>query len=109
MHRRAASVAAEQRLAVPAYFRGADQWRALDDAAPTVGLAVLNPASGPGDRPDPDYAPLLGRDRSRGVALLGYVSTRYASRPRAEVEGEIERYFGWYGVDGIFLDEAATA
>jgi hypothetical protein len=104
-----AAVPVEQRLAVPAYFRGAEAWDALGAAAPTLDLAVLNPASGPGDGPDPGYLAWVGRGQQRGVAVLGYVSTRYSARARDEVEREIDAYFEWYAVDGIFVDEASPS
>ena len=43
-----------------------------------------------------------------GARVLGYVPTAWGARPAADVEADIERYRGWYGVDGIFLDEAAA-
>jgi hypothetical protein len=40
--------------------------------------------------------------------VLGYVSTSYGARPLQDVCAEIERWYAWYAVDGIFLDEAAA-
>ena len=39
--------------------------------------------------------------------MLGYVATGYGARPAAEVQADVGRYAEWYGVDGVFLDEAA--
>ena len=42
-----------------------------------------------------------------GARVLGYVHTTYGARPAGDVVADIDRYASWYGVDGIFLDEAA--
>jgi hypothetical protein len=70
-------------------------------------LVVLNPASGPGSRRDPAYAAAIAAARENGVRVLGYVATGYGDRPAADVAADVDRYGGWYGVDGIFLDETA--
>ena len=95
------------RLAIPAYFPPGAGWRALQRAAPAVALAVLNPASGPGATYDPAYAATIAATRAAGIALLGYVDTAYAARDSAAVRDEIARYTAWYGVTGIFLDQAS--
>ena len=41
-----------------------------------------------------------------GARVLGYVHTTYGVRPAAGVVADVDRYTSWYGVDGIFLDEA---
>ena len=102
---------------VPAYFRPAStagaltgDWAALATAA-NAGLrvtAILNPASGPGAIQSPvwaDAASAFRCDRCEG--LLGFVSTHYAdgSRSLATVKAEIDAYYSWYPVTGIFLDE----
>ena len=38
---------------------------------------------------------------------IGYVYTLYGKRPLSEVKAEIEKYFQWYDVNGIFLDETS--
>lgn len=37
--------------------------------------------------------------------MLGYVHTSYGKRELALMQSEIDKYFEWYNVDGIFLDE----
>ena len=68
---------AGMRLAVPAYFYPGQYWTQLGDAAPTVGLAVANPNSGPGSALNTDYATAISNARHAGVKVIGYVDTGY--------------------------------
>jgi hypothetical protein len=103
------------RLLVPAYFypagEGLKDWdRLLASGAKVPILAVVNPASGPGEKADPAYTKLLNRaKKAPGVTLLGYVSTRYGKRPAADVRADIDRWLRLYPqVRGLFLDEQAS-
>ncbi|WP_406836960.1 spherulation-specific family 4 protein [Streptomyces sp. AHU1] len=99
-------------LLVPYYEHPAvrpAEWDALVAAAPRLYGVVLNPASGPGERPDPGFAAVAGRLRAAGVRVLGYVDTAYGRRPLADVLGELDRHRDWFGTDGVFLDQAAAA
>jgi hypothetical protein len=98
-----------QRLGVLAYFSTDEAWRQLGDASSAVSIVVVNPASGPGSAIDETYLTSVRGLQAAGIQVLGYVATGYATRPQAEVEDDITRYFTWYGVDGIFLDEVPTA
>jgi len=105
----AANVARAQRMAVPAYFYPGLFWTQLDQAQPGVGLAVMNPGSGPGTAPDPNYLSAVQSAHAAGIRVVGYVYTSYGSRPLSSVEADINAYYSWYpSLDGIFLDEAST-
>ncbi|MFE5871939.1 spherulation-specific family 4 protein [Streptomyces roseifaciens] len=100
-----------QRLLVPLYVHpDADPaaWAALEAAASRLHGVVLNVADGPGSRPDPAFGAVAERLRGAGVRLLGYVDTDYGRRPPRAVVGDIRRHRRWYGVDGVFLDQAAA-
>ncbi|MGW1987127.1 spherulation-specific family 4 protein [Streptomyces collinus] len=84
------------------------EWAAILAAAPRLYGVVLNPASGPGDRPDAAFAQTAARLRTAGVTLLGYADTGYGARPYADVEDELRRYRAWYGTHGAFLDQVAS-
>jgi Spherulation-specific family 4/Fibronectin type III domain len=94
-----------QHLAVPSYFYPGAFWSQLGAGAPTVGLAVVNPSSGPGTAPDPNYVSQVSQTRARGITVVGYVDTAYGSRALSAVEADVDRQYQWYGVDGIFFDE----
>lgn len=97
-----------QKMAVPSYFYPGALWTKMGAAAPTVGLAVINPASGPGDKPNTDYQAQVKAMQARGLSVLCYVHTSYGKRPAAEVNAEIDRAFQFYGVNGVFLDEVSS-
>lgn len=110
----AASEVGAARLACPAYFypdctdNPACLWGQLDAAAPSVGLAIINPDSGPGVVGLIEYVLQRLTSRAAGISLIGYVSTQYGMRSAAAVKADIDKYYVWYGVDGIFLDEVPS-
>jgi spherulation-specific family 4 protein len=71
-------------------------------------LLVINPASGPGAEADPGYRRAIEAAQETGARVLGYVPTTWGARPAADVGADVDRYRSWYGVDGVFLDEAAS-
>ena len=95
------------KISIPSYFYPDEGglWDQVIAEAPVMGTVILNPNSGPGSSPDPNYQALAERLRGAGIQVLGYVSTRYSDRPIAEVQVEVGLYADWYAVDGIFLDE----
>jgi hypothetical protein len=84
------------------------EWAAILAAAPRLYGVVLNPASGPGDRPDPGFAETAARLRTAGVTLLGYTDTGYGTRPYKDVVRDLRRHREWYGTHGAFLDQVPT-
>jgi hypothetical protein len=102
-------------LLVPMYVYPGDvdahpEWRHLLDAKrerETIPFwVIVNPASGPGDRVDPNYTRAIARLRGAGCVVLGYVTTSYGRRPGADVRGEVDRWPALYpGIHGIFFDE----
>jgi hypothetical protein len=104
------------RLLVPAYFYpagdGVKQWdRLIAAAARAPILAVVNPASGPGQKADPAYARLMERAKGKpGLTLLGYVDTTYGKRPAADVRADMDRWLRLYPqIQGVFFDQQASA
>lgn len=97
-----------QHLGVPAYFLPGPAWRAASRKGAAVRYLVVNPASGPGGSADDRYRRATARARASGIQVLGYVDTTYGERGLVPVREEIDRYRDWYGVDGIFLDQAAA-
>ncbi|MEN9675629.1 MAG: hypothetical protein RIS76_1525 [Verrucomicrobiota bacterium] len=100
-------------LMVPAYFypKPGGDWERLTAAARRVPLvAILNPNSGPGSATvaDPEYVRAVQSLRQAGGRVTGYVSTRYAQRPIAEVNADVRRYHELYPLDGFFLDEMSN-
>ncbi len=98
-----------QRIAIPSYFYPGSFWTQLVSGAPTVGLAVINPASGPGKKLDNNYLQVVKSAQAAGIKVLGYVYTKYGSRRSTTVQADIDKYYTWYSVDGIFFDEASNS
>lgn len=71
------------------------------------GLVVVNPGNGPGTHARSAYREAVHAARAAGARVLGYVPTSYGTRPADLVLADVDRYRNWYGVDGIFFDEAA--
>jgi Spherulation-specific family 4 len=93
---------------IPAYVEPAAISELAKGGSGRGRLIVVNPASGPGQGADPAYAQAVKAAQRSGSRVLGYVPTGYGTRPVAAVEQDVDRYRSWYGVDGIFLDEASA-
>jgi len=93
-------------VVVPAYFYPGGLWTSMNWAAGRVPLvAIMNPNSGPDTTQNPDYVAAVNSLRASGGKVIGYVSTSYAARDTNAVKTDIDRYFSFYAMDGIFLDE----
>jgi hypothetical protein len=96
------------RLAIPIDADAPGVWSQAIAGAPAVGIIILNPSSGPGERAKATYEQLVGEAQAKGITVLGYVDTQWANGKVSvqQAEGSIDRYYAWYHVDGIMLDEA---
>jgi len=97
-----------QRMAVPAFFPPGRLWSQIDSAAPTLQLVVMNPASGPGSAYNQSYGTVVRTAQRRGITVLGYVDTNYGARGLSAVESDVDHYYSWYHVNGVFFDRAST-
>jgi hypothetical protein len=93
------------KMAVPAYFSPGPEWQRVIAGAPTVGLIVFNPNSGPGTATDPGYTQVIAQAQAAGITVLGYVATNYGQRAEADVAADINRYYDLYTPTGIYLAE----
>jgi Spherulation-specific family 4 len=93
------------------YDRDKYIWQQVVVAAKKVPIvAIINPNSGP-DRAPPniDYQQGIKDLRQVGVKIVGYVPSKYANRDLQAIETDIDLYTKYFNVDGIFIDEVATA
>lgn len=82
-------------------------------AADSISDVIINPDNGPGTEAEQgpgtnthtDYQNIVTQCKKKGIGVLGYVATGYAKKDPEFVYSEINTYFSWYAVDGIFLDE----
>ena len=73
-------------------------------------VIIANPNSGPGKVADPNFAQVIDKAKERGFLVIGYVSTQYGKRPADEIREDVDRWVRLYpGVQGVFLDEQASA
>jgi len=99
---------ARLRLGIPIYADPdvhPEIWAGIEHA-PAGSVVIINPDSGSGASRDARYAARVGAAQRRGHVVYGYVDTAYGARRRARIVAEIVRYHDWFGVDGIFLDQA---
>jgi hypothetical protein len=105
---------ARLRLLIPAYFypegAGLKDWDRLIASPARADLVVIvNPASGPGTKADPNYVKVVGRAVKAKLPLIGYVTTSYGKRTLDQVKTDVDRYVRFYpGIGGIFFDEQAS-
>lgn len=93
-------------LAVVSYLRSLTDWDKIIAAKPVI--AMINPGNGPGTAPDSLYVGLVPRVLAAGINCLGYVHTRYAVRPIAEVKRDVDLHVQFYKVNGIFVDTTSN-
>lgn len=103
----------QQEIYVPSYvYPCSGTGCAWDVFKANATLVVINPNSGPGTSSDPNYVTLVNNMKTGTSAVkivVGYVSTSYGSRASSLVLAEIDKYYSFYNVDGIFLDEGSTS
>lgn len=95
------------KILVPAYFYPGNQWTRMCGTLPSGSIAIMNPNSGPGTASNADYIAAVNDCRAKGVGVIGYVHTSYGVRSASQVKAEVDEYFSWYAVTGIFFDEAS--
>ncbi len=100
----------EARMLIPLYSYPSEQWTSVSSANTYGNIdVVLNSANGPGAVLDIGYVNGIAQLKSAGVGVFGYVYTSYGARPLASVMADVDLWKNWYGVDGIFFDEASNS
>jgi len=75
-------------------------------------LVIINPDSGPSNSSKPEFVTLVNSVKTGTSAVkivVGYVLTGYGNRASTLVLADIDAYYSFYNVDGIFLDEGNTS
>ena len=91
------------------------EWYRFCNTARPNSIAIMNPDNGPGTSQNSDYVTVVNYCRLSGTPqapsfknVIGYVKTSYGARSLDIVKAEIDDYYSWYNVDGIFLDEMSN-
>ncbi len=96
---------------VPAYFDPSSYptgWsRMATQSAKMPGRvwAIVNPASGPGTAANSSYTSAISVMHTNSGKVIGYVSTSYGARSVSDIKADVDKWYNWYAVDGIFFDE----
>ena len=93
-------------IGVPLYSDSVSDWSRVS-GSPATSMIFLNPSDGPGDSLQGNYLSLVRHAQARGVRVLGYVDTVWGNGTVSisEAEASVDKYYSWYGVDGIMFDE----
>jgi hypothetical protein len=101
-----------QQIGVPSYFSTCSTsspnciWVKVKGNA---GMVILDVNNGPSTAANARLQQVANFLRSNsGTLMLGYVFSREGSRPAAQVRADIDRWFKWYPVAGIFIDDASS-
>ena len=107
-----------QSIAIPSYFYPDPvgcktsiitcYWTRAIAKYPTTEVMIINPDSGPGTSQNSDYVRQVNDAHAAGVKIIGYVYTNYGNRAISLVTADIDKYYQYYTMDGIFLDEASN-
>lgn len=93
------------KIGVPSYFYATSPfWQQIAGSS----FVIINPNSGPGTVINTDYVATVKAAQAKGALVLGYVASTYSNKSLANFEAEVDLYYKWYGIDGIFIDECAT-
>ena len=72
-------------------------------------VAIVNPASGPGDHVDPYIAKVITRARRSNAKVVAYIGTQYTRKSLAVVKREVDTYLRFYpDIQGIHFDEQSS-
>lgn len=95
----------------PNWWVSGNPWYQVCDtmnAAGGASTAIMNPNSGPGTSRNSDYDYVINRCHAASNHVIGYVDTGYGKVALNTVKANIDKYYSWYNIDGIFLDEMSN-
>jgi hypothetical protein len=104
-----ATTCAPMQTLVPLYIypsrTGLASWRTVANLNKIAQVtAIINPASGPGGPPNPDYLTGMSLLRTSGVRLAGYVHTNYGNRSLNLVKADLATYHQYFNLSAFFID-----
>src|SRR6266480_5168645 len=92
-------------ILVPDYiYPSGNAWEQYTGSFPTCSMLVANPSNGPGCL-DSNYTMAIKNARDAGLQVLGYVYTCYAVGGLTAVKEDIDNWYRFYTIDGIFFDQ----
>jgi len=100
---------------IPAYFYPlGNSWQQMCSTLRSSGrqaVVIMNPGSGPGPTKNPEYTAAIALCRQQPLpqTVVGYVDTNYGKRSAAAIKADIDNYYSWYSVNGIFFDQMSNS
>jgi hypothetical protein len=110
----AAPPAYRSNFLIPAYFYpSGSKWQDMCASLRSYVIRaalIMNPDSGPGARRDNNYTTAITSCHIGPYSqqIIGYVDTAYGARSAAIVKADIDKYYAWYAVNGIFFDQMSN-
>jgi Spherulation-specific family 4 len=107
------SAKTSQSAAIPAYWYPDSTTsnftkQVLNTQSGDVSFIIADPSSGPGSSVDSSYVSAINNYERQGIKVYGYVYTDYGTLSLSSVEAQVSDWYSWYGVDGIFFDDASS-
>jgi hypothetical protein len=102
-----------QTAAIPAYWYPDSATSTFtnqlqDTPSGDVSFIIADASPGDGASVDPNYVSAIDTYEREGIKVYGYVDTAYGSRSLSSVETEVSDWYSWYGLNGIFFDDASS-
>lgn len=102
--------AVQPELALPTYWNPTSSYNSqLLDSASHVGFVVVDVSSGPGSGAQSNYRTEIDNEESAGIKVYGYIATDSGASSLSTVEAEVNEWYAYYKLNGIFFDQAPGA
>lgn len=95
------------KIIIPSYLYPSKEWARMLKKKPWA--VIVNPSNGPGEKTDPNYEAVAGEARRANVKVIGYVPLGWAKNRPEKIKRDYDKHAEWYGVRGVFFDEAPTS
>jgi Spherulation-specific family 4 len=97
-------------IVIPMYVNPGPVWNDVivqKRAHPNVPILLIADVTntGVGGSKLRSYATYIQKEQAAGVSVIGYVATGYGHSSISFIETQMSRWYGYYHVNGIFLDE----
>jgi hypothetical protein len=99
-----------QKVVIPAYFypNPTTIWDQMTATLPAGSIVIVDPANGPGPAVDANYTAAIAKAKAKGLILMGYVTSSYATHNPADIKAQIDQWNTMYGLTDIFIDEVTS-
>ena len=97
---------------IPAYIYpsgiGLTYWNQITNTLSPGEVTIFNPNDGPGTSVQSLELGIINKVKAKNINIIGYVYSGYGSRDINVIKAEIDKYYSWYGISSIFIDEVVS-